>query len=194
MFVGALQNSVGVLFGVDSICKGIAHLSVDTLFDRALPNSTTALICRHIVDLASGVTALCGLAALSTCAQYTYGCPSRDYQLLLQQQLQLNAQRVVFERMRFRPVSWLLRDALQARSTRSSPTSAKSEVVIERTSAKEGSVQIQEAIALAGLLLGGAGVIILMSDDGSHERWLQCGSCQPERIIGQNPFFICAVL
>jgi hypothetical protein len=68
------------------------------------------------------------------------------------------------------------------------------EVVVERSSKDMGSVSIEDVARLAGLLLGGDGLLILMSDDGSHERWLQCEACQPVRVIEHNRYFICALL
>eukprot|EP00892_Ulva_mutabilis_P007510 jgi/Ulvmu1/5130/UM021_0147.1 len=55
---------------------------------------------KYILDVGSGTSGICGLAALGACAAYVLLCPDPAYLQLLRASLQLNASRVVCERLR----------------------------------------------------------------------------------------------
>lgn len=65
-----------------------------------VPELTSEMLSRHILDIGSGSSGLCGLAALAVCAGYVFLCPDAAYERILRENLQLNSSRVICERLR----------------------------------------------------------------------------------------------
>lgn len=120
--------------------------------------------CRHVLDVASGFSALCGLAALSWCARYTYAFPTDAYHDRLRCQLHENAEHVVCERLRFEHVDSILAavadTALQLGGMRF-------HALVARVSRREGSMSVEQALHLACTVLALPAVMMVVSDDGA---------------------------
>lgn len=65
------------------------------------------MLCRQILDVGSGSSGLCGLAAIATCAGYVFLYPDATYEKILRDNLQLNSRRVICERLRLTSVPQL---------------------------------------------------------------------------------------
>jgi hypothetical protein len=112
-----------------------------------------------VLDFGSGLSGLCGLAAVSTCARYTYHAPAPAYRSSLRSQVQRNAAKVVVERLRITTTRAALHALMPAAHQQGGPLWA--DACVLRMAGQSSMQDVQQAL-LAMVVLGGVEVAVLL--------------------------------